>query len=90
MASLRTEGGGSRSERVAALTDLTTRGARAARDYTLRARMDPVRHGRQLLDAASAQRIEAIEAGEVEAAVAAARAAVSGRATFGVTTGGLR
>ena len=90
LASLRTEGGGSRSDRVAALTDLTKRGARVARDYTLRARMDPLRHGRRLLDTASAERIEAIEAGEVEAAVAVARAAVRGRATFGVATGGLR
>ncbi len=88
--SVRAQGGGSRSERAAALTDLTKRGARAARDYTVRSRMDPIRRGRRLLDPASADRIEAMEATEVETAITVARGAVDQRATFGATGGGAR
>ncbi|MGO8873599.1 MAG: thiamine pyrophosphate-dependent dehydrogenase E1 component subunit alpha, partial [Acidimicrobiales bacterium] len=88
--SVRAQGGGSRSDRTAALTDLTKRGARAARDYTLRSRMDPIRRGRRLLDPASAARIEAMETTEVETAIAVARETVGQRATFGASSGGAR
>jgi len=50
---VRARGGGSRGDRVAALGELTARGARAARDYTVRAHMDPVRHGRRLVEPAA-------------------------------------
>lgn len=86
--SVRAQGGGSRSDRVAGVTDLTTRGARAAWDYVVRSRMDPIRRGRRLLDPASADRIEAIETKEVEAAIMVARETVGQRATFGANSGG--
>jgi pyruvate dehydrogenase E1 component alpha subunit len=88
--SVRAQGGGSRGDRVAALGELTARGARAARDYTVRAHMDPVRHGRRLIEPAAADRIEATERAEVEAAIAVARDAVGRRETFGADGGGTR
>jgi hypothetical protein len=52
--------------------------------------MDPIRRGRRLLDPASADRIEAMEAIEVETAITVAREAVDQRAAFGATGGGAR
>jgi hypothetical protein len=52
--------------------------------------MDPVRHGRRLIEPAAADRIEATERAEVEAAIAVARDAVGRRATFGADGGGTR
>ena len=85
--SARTKSGGNRSDHVAAVTVLTKRGARAARDYAVRARMDPVRHGRRLLEPSAAERIEATERLEVEQAMTEARAAIGPRPTFGATGG---
>jgi TPP-dependent pyruvate/acetoin dehydrogenase alpha subunit len=85
--SARAKTGGSRGDQLGAVKVLTKRGARAARDYTVRARMDPVRHGRRLLEQAAAERIEASERQEVEQAVTEVRSAVGSRATFGVTGG---
>jgi pyruvate dehydrogenase E1 component alpha subunit len=81
--SARARTGGRVGDRVAAARVLTSRGARAARDYTVRARMDPVRRGRQLLESDVAERIEATERREVERAVTEARAALPPRPTFG-------
>jgi|BarGraIncu00222A_1022003.scaffolds.fasta_scaffold00825_5 TPP-dependent pyruvate/acetoin dehydrogenase alpha subunit len=86
--SAREKTGGNRSDRVAAVKVLTKRGARAAWDYTVRARMDPLRRGRRLLDQAAVERIETFERQEVEQAITEARAAVGPRSTFGVARGG--
>jgi TPP-dependent pyruvate/acetoin dehydrogenase alpha subunit len=85
--SARAERGGSRSERLAAARVLTARGARAARDYTFRTRMDPLRHGRRLLDRATVARIETSERQQVERAMSEARASIGPRPTFGVAAG---
>lgn len=75
--------GGSRSDRARALASLTVRGAQAARDWTLRSRMDPLRRGRKLVDPAVATRIERDQAEEIWAAIDAARALVGQRPVFG-------
>lgn len=85
------EAGGSRSDRARALGELTTRGMHAARDWTLRARMDPVRRGGRLLDPDVAARIEQEQGRLIAAAIEAARAAVDGRPVFGgAISGGAR
>ena len=86
----RSDSGGSRTQRLAAAKVLSLRGARAARDYTVRARLDPLRHGRRLLDDATAERIEEQERTLVEQAITEARAAIGSRPTFGVARGGAR
>lgn len=83
-------GGGSAAARAGGLGEVTKRGARAARDWTLGSTMDPIRNARPLLDAAALERIEAEERAELEPAVARVRAAVAGRPTFGTPEGGIR
>ncbi len=82
--------GGSRHDRIAAAKVLAGRVARAARDYTARTRMDPVKRGRRLLDQAAAERIESLEHHLVDQAMSDARGAVGPRPTFGVVRGGPR
>lgn len=82
--------GGRRLERANAVAHLVTRGARAARDWTLGSRKQPVRRGRTLLASAPADRIDAEERAEIGAAAVAVRAAVGSRPTFGVVKGGTR
>jgi TPP-dependent pyruvate/acetoin dehydrogenase alpha subunit len=81
--SAREKTGGRTSDRVAAAKVLTSRGARAARDYTVRVRMDPVRRARALLESDVADRIEEAERREVDQAITEARAALPARPTFG-------
>jgi len=82
--------GGSRRQRAGALAELTARGGRAARDWSLKSGRDPVPRGRRLVDGAVADRIEAEQRAEIHAAIAEARAAVVGRPTFGVNKAGSR
>ncbi|HQR79613.1 MAG TPA: thiamine pyrophosphate-dependent dehydrogenase E1 component subunit alpha [Actinomycetota bacterium] len=75
--------GGSAGNRAAGMAEISKRGAQAARDWTLGARLDPLRAARPLLDAGVVDQIEAEERPVIEAAIAHARAAVAGRGTFG-------
>ncbi len=80
--------GGTRRERVGALSELTARGARAARDWTVRRGMDPVQRGRRLIDVAKADQIEGVQAQAIQEAIDAARGSLGSRPTFGVHQGG--
>lgn len=81
---VRSPTGGTKAQRVAAGTVLTVRGARAARDFTLHGRLDPLRHARTLVGDATAARLEDLERTAVSEAIAQARRAVAGRPVFGV------
>lgn len=81
---------GTRSDRISGVAELGLRGARAARDWTLQGRKDPLRRGRRLVGAAVADRIEAAQRAEIGAAIANARAAIGPRRTFGVQPVGAR
>lgn len=83
LSSVRTSEGGTRRERSAGLAELTKRVGLAARVWTVRARMDPVRRARRNLDARAVQRVEANERIDVDAAMAEARSRLGERATFG-------
>jgi hypothetical protein len=82
--------GGSQRARVQGLTALTTRVARAARDWTVRSRMDPMPRARRLIDVGAASRIEQRQQREIAPAIAAARDAVADRPVFGLGSGGAR
>ena len=74
--------GGTRRERAAGLTELTKRGALAARDWTVRSRMDPLRRARKGLSSGTAERIEETEQRNVDAALSYALARLGDRPTF--------
>lgn len=82
--------GGTRRDRVDAVRVLSKRSARAVRDWTFTSRRDPIRRGRRLLGDQVAAQIEATQRAEIENALAAARAAIGPRRTFGVNAGGAR
>jgi TPP-dependent pyruvate/acetoin dehydrogenase alpha subunit len=75
--------GGSPRDRAGALSGLSARGGRAARDWAVRRRMDPVRSGRQLIDAEEAARIEDDQAQQIREAIDAARTLLGSRPSFG-------
>lgn len=77
--------GGSVSQRAGGMAEITRRGARAARDWSLGAGKDPVTAGRALLDGSVAEQVETGQRAEIDAAIARARDAVTGRATFGTS-----
>ena len=83
LSGVRAAEGGSKRERSAGLKELTRRGALAARDWTVRARMDPVRRARRDLDADTAQRVDDTERNEIVTAMAHARSRLGIRPTFG-------
>jgi acetoin:2,6-dichlorophenolindophenol oxidoreductase subunit alpha len=78
--------GGTKRERAAGLKELTRRGALAARDWTVRARLDPVKRARRSLGSEIAQRVEAIEQSDIDAAMTDARSRLGERPTFGSNT----
>lgn len=82
--------GGTRRDRNEALKILTKRGVRAARDWTLHARKDPIRQSRAALDSEVVDRVEAAERAKIEPVVAQVRASIGPRPTFGVAAGGAR
>lgn len=75
---------GSVAERAGGMAEITKRGALAARDWAWGAGKDPLRAGRDLLDPGVAERIEAEQHLEIDAAIQRARDAVAGRPTFGI------
>jgi acetoin:2,6-dichlorophenolindophenol oxidoreductase subunit alpha len=84
----RSSTGGSAGERARALGNLARRGGQAAREWAaVPPASDPLRLGRALLDGTTAGRVETEERSTVGAAVAAARAAIGPRPTFGVGGG---
>lgn len=82
MISARQKEGGTKRERAAGLTELTKRGTLAARDWTVRSRMDPLRRARKSLSTGTAQRIEETEQRNVDAALSNALARIGDRSTF--------
>lgn len=88
--SAREKTGGTMGDRLAAAKVLCDRGARAAWDYKVRTRSDPLKHARRLLDELAAERIEAFERQQVDQATNGARAAIGSRPTFGTSSRGLR
>lgn len=82
--------GGSPGSRAGGMAEISKRGAQAARDWTLGARLDPMRAARRLLDPGVAESIEADERAVIEPAIEQARAAVAGRATYGTRKGAKR
>jgi pyruvate dehydrogenase E1 component alpha subunit len=80
--------GGTKRERAAGISELTRRGTLAARDWTIRSRMDPVRRARRSLDTETARRIEDTEQKEVDTAISNARDRLGDRPTFGSATKG--
>ncbi|QUR68987.1 thiamine pyrophosphate-dependent dehydrogenase E1 component subunit alpha [Mycobacterium spongiae] len=76
--------------RAAALNLLTKRGVRAARDWKLRSRLDPLRRGRRRVGQHAAAQIETSEGREIAEAIETAKAAIGTRRTFGVSSGGAR
>lgn len=83
----RSTAGGTAGDRARALGQLARRGGQAAREWALPSGTEPLSHGRALLDGTTADRIEAEERSTVGAAVAAARAALGPRPTFGPELG---
>jgi hypothetical protein len=74
---------GGRGARVRGVAVLGARVGRAALDWGLGARRDPVRRARSALHEATAAAIEEAERAVVDAAAVRARAAVAGRPVFG-------
>lgn len=83
MSSVRTHEGGTKRDRAAGLKELTRRVALAAQDWTVRARMDPVRRARRILSSEAARRVDDIEHYDVDAAMTDARSRLVERPTFG-------
>lgn len=81
--SVRRRSGGTRRSKAAGIGELTKRGTLAARDWTLRARMDPVRRARSTIDEASAGLVEAQERLVIGRAIDTARAKLGRRRAFG-------
>lgn len=80
--SVRHTDGGTKREKAAGLTELTKRGTLAARDWTVRSRMDPLRRARKRLSTDVAQKIEETEQRKVDAALSDAMARLGDRPTF--------